>query len=440
EIFGSENATVIYLEDKDLVKPDNLAAIQKIVKEIERIPQVSHITSLFSLRYLRTKNGYIFTDPYFKSIPETESSAISIAKAALANPLVERNLISRDGTVMALNLYFDVPEYQTGFDEQMVSKLDAALLPLKKRFRTVFHIGGPSIRAGISEQIRKDQKMILPLALLVLILTLGLMLRHLTAAFIPFLTASLSVIWVLSVMAVLEIPINITTSIIPAILIIAGSTEDIHLISEYQAGLSDGLGALEANHFMAQHMGMAVLLTFITTCLGFLSISLNQIDLLQQFGLVAAIGLTLNFIITVTLVPACLRLITQQGQTVVTLKSAGFDRLALHIFDHISMNPRLFIFAVIMIMAFSSFWATKIEINNDTMGYFEASDKTPYHAKMLQNKLSGVHTLSIVVSGEKEAFLKTHNLLELKKLQGYIEEARQFDKSFSFADYMGVVH
>ncbi|MCG7920859.1 MAG: MMPL family transporter [Candidatus Thiodiazotropha lotti] len=440
EIFGSENATVIYLEDKDLVKPDNLAAIQKIVKEIESIPQVSHITSLFSLRYLRTKNGYIFTDPYFKSIPETESSAISIAKAALANPLVERNLISRDGTVMALNLYFDVPEYKTGFDEQMVSKLDAALLPLKKRFRTVFHIGGPSIRAGISEQIRKDQKMILPLALLVLILTLGLMLRHLTAAFIPFLTASLGVIWVLSVMAVLEIPINITTSIIPAILIIAGSTEDIHLISEYQAGLSDGLGALEANHFMAQHMGMAVLLTFITTCLGFLSISLNQIDLLQQFGLVAAIGLTLNFIITVTLVPACLRLITQQGQTVVTLKSAGFDRLALHIFDHISMNPRLFIFAVIMIMAFSSFWATKIEINNDTMGYFEASDKTPYHAKMLQNKLSGVHTLSIVVSGEKEAFLKTHNLLELKKLQGYIEEARQFDKSFSFADYMGVVH
>ncbi|MEW8323201.1 MAG: MMPL family transporter [Candidatus Thiodiazotropha taylori] len=440
EIFGSENATVIYLEDNNLVKPDNLAAIQKIIKEIESIPQVSHITSLFSLRYLRTEDGYIFTDPYFKSIPETESSAIAIAKAALLNPLIEGNLISRDGTVMALNLYFDAPEYQTGFDEQMASKLDIALLPLKKRFRTVFHIGGPSIRANISEQIRKDQKIILPLALLVLILTLGLMLRHLQAALIPFLTSGLSVIWVLSIMAGLDIPINITTSIVPAILIIAGSTEDIHLISEYQVGLSEGLGALEANRFMAKHMGIAVLLTFMTTCLGFLSISLNQIDLLQQFGLVAAIGLTLNFIITVTLVPACLRLITKQGQTVVKLKSAGFDRLALHIFNHMSMNPRLFIFGVIMIMAASSFWATKIEINNDTMGYFEASDKTPYHAKMLQDKLSGVHTLSIVVSGEKEAFLKTHNLLELKKLQGHIEEARQFDKSFSFADYMGVVH
>ncbi|MCG7901137.1 hypothetical protein [Candidatus Thiodiazotropha endoloripes] len=74
------------------------------------------------------------------------------------------------------------------------------------------------------------------------------------------------------------------------------------------------------------------------------------------------------------------------------------------------------------------------------MGYFEASDNTPYHAKRLQEKLSGVHTFSIVVSGEKDAFPKTHNLLKLIKLQGYIEEAGQFDKSFSFADYMGVVH
>ncbi|MCG7913264.1 MAG: hypothetical protein JAY71_05245 [Candidatus Thiodiazotropha weberae] len=184
--------------------------------------------------------------------------------------------------MMAPNLFFDVPEYQTGFDEQRASKLDAALLPLKKRFRTIFHIGGPFIRAGISEQIRKDQKIILPLALLVLILTLGLMLRHLTAASIPFLTASLSIIWVLCIMAVLEILINITTSIVPAMLIIAGSTEEIHLISEYQVGLSDGFGALEANHFMAQHMVMAFVLIFITTCLGFLSISLNEIDLLRS--------------------------------------------------------------------------------------------------------------------------------------------------------------
>ena len=57
---------------------------------------------------------------------------------------------------------------------------------------------------------------------------------------------------------------------------------------------------------MADNMGVAVLLTFITTYLGFLSIALNDIQLLFQFGLVASTGLLFNFLITVVLVPVLL--------------------------------------------------------------------------------------------------------------------------------------
>ena len=43
------------------------------------------------------------------------------------------------------------------------------------------------------------------------------------------------------------------------------------------------------------------------TYLGFLSIALNDIQLLYQFGLVASTGLLFNFVITVALVPVMLR-------------------------------------------------------------------------------------------------------------------------------------
>ncbi|MES9977772.1 MAG: MMPL family transporter, partial [Candidatus Thiodiazotropha sp. 6PLUC5] len=304
ETFGSENVTIIYLEDPNLFEAENLSAISQVLKRIEKIPQVTRTVSLFSVRYLRTVDGYIHTDPYLSSIPETRQDAALLIEAALLNPLIERNLLSASGSVMAINLFFDMENYHRGFDEQVALALDQAIEPLQKRFRKAFHLGDPSIRSAISEQIRSDQLLILPLALVVLITTLAITLGNWKAPLIPLLTAGMSIIWILGLMAALGIPVNVMTSIVPVLLIIVGSTEDIHLLSEYQAALRKGKSNQLALSLMAKYMGMAILLTFATTALGFLSISLNRIDLLQQFGLISALGLAINFLITITLVPA----------------------------------------------------------------------------------------------------------------------------------------
>ncbi|MES9853891.1 MAG: MMPL family transporter [Candidatus Thiodiazotropha sp. L084R] len=290
DTFGSENITVVYLEDPDLFEPGNLAIVQQTLKNIQAIPQVNRTGSLFSVRYLRTVDGFVYTDPYLKTIPDTREAADALMQAALLNPLIERNLLSTDGSVMAINLYFDMDSYQRGFDEEVALLLDQAIKPLQQSFRKVFHLGDPSVRTGISEQIRADQQLILPFALTVLVMTLAFTLRHWQAAMIPLLTAGMSVIWILGLMAALGIPVNVMTSIVPALLIIVGSTEDIHLLSEYQVVISKGKGNMTAIKLMAKYMGIAIALTFVTTFLGFLSISLNRIDLLQQFGLIAALG------------------------------------------------------------------------------------------------------------------------------------------------------
>ncbi|MCU7811246.1 MAG: MMPL family transporter [Candidatus Thiodiazotropha sp. (ex Notomyrtea botanica)] len=440
ETFGSENVTVIYLEDEDLFEPDNLAAIERVVRKIENIPQVTHTTSLFSMRYLRTEAGYVYSTPYLKPVPNTREAANVLIDAALMNPLVERNLLSRDGTVMAINVYFDLSEYQPGFDESVTADLDEAITPLQQHLRTVFHLGDLSIRSSISEQIRNDQKKILPIALLVLLFTLGIVLRYLNAALIPLLTAGLSVTWTLSVMAVLAIPVNVMTSIVPALLIIVGSTEDIHLISEYQRATGKGLRRMEANRYMANHMGTAVLLTFITTCLGFLSISLNRIDLLQQFGLITATGLLLNFIITVTLVPACLQLCTRLGVTRTTRDGHPFAVISEHILKLTFKYPWIFLLCLVMILSVSGYWATRIDINNNVMDYFEPTSPLPYQASLIKKHLAGIQTIAIVVRGEKESFLRADKLQQLHKLQRHLEDTGLFDKSFSFADYIGVIH
>ena len=101
--FGTENVTVVYLEDSDLFEPEVLEAIGELVERIEALPEVFRTDSLFSVRNLRTQEGYTRTDPYFAEIPESVEKARQVASLALKNPLVRGNLLSRDLRAMAIN-------------------------------------------------------------------------------------------------------------------------------------------------------------------------------------------------------------------------------------------------------------------------------------------------------------------------------------------------
>ncbi|WP_419605512.1 MMPL family transporter [Thiolapillus sp.] len=247
-----------------LFQPEKLSAVRDAVNRINASPWVQRTDSLFSRRYVRTIDGYIYTAPYLSKIPATPAEAEAVRQAALNNPLIARNLLSPDGMAMAINVYLDVKSQQYGSDQAVSHMLDEALAPLQNRLHTVFHVGDPYIRTGISERIRQDQTTIVPLALLMLVATLIVALRHLLVAVIPLATAGVSILWTLGLMAVLGIPVNIMTSIIPALLIIIGSTEDIHLLTEYQAGIRKGKKPRRALQLMSKNMGIAVTLTFVT--------------------------------------------------------------------------------------------------------------------------------------------------------------------------------
>ena len=438
--FGSESVTVVYLEDANLFSAEKLVAIQAALKAIDSIPEVTQTVSLFSLRYLRTIDEFVYTDPYLKKIPNTQAWAQAVKQAALDNPLVRGNLLSADGSVMAINVYFNSQNQNPGLEEQLTAALDSAIAPLKLQLDRVFHIGDPSITSGIMSRIRADQRLILPLAALVLLVTLGLILRRPSAVIIPMLTAGLSIIWITGLMAALGIPLNVLTGMVPALIIIVGSTEDIHLITEYQAALQRGASHRRALILMAKHKSTAVSLTFATTCLGFLSIALNRIDLLAEFGMVTAAGLLLNFLITITLVPVCVQWCKRYALGRPGVRTAVFENWASQISDLTFKHSQTIIEVLVATILVSAIWATHTEVNNDVMDYFNASSEEPQQAEFLHQNLSGMQTLSIVLEGPEDSFLTIPAVQALQNLQGYLDSTGKFDKSLSFADFVSVVH
>jgi diguanylate cyclase (GGDEF)-like protein len=442
QTFGSDSIIIVFLSDPKLFAPAKLAVIRDVVQSIEALPFVTRTSSLYSARNIKNSDGLITTQPFLQEIPSDPKALERVKTEALHNPLVQRNLLSPDARSMAINIHTRPTANYPGFDKEATVAIEQAIAPLRNTLQLVFQFGTPSVRNALSDRILQDQRLVVPLSMVILVITLALSLRRANGAAIPLLTASLSVVWTLGLMAAWEIPINVITSIIPSLLIIIGSTEDIHLLAEYQAGLSDGKPREKAILHMAATMGTAVLLTFVTTYLGFLSITLNNIDLLQQFGLIASTGILLNFLITITVLPIYLRFFGARSTKIpLTAGRITYPHIAVAVYRTVSKNKYLTLGLIITGVLVSAYGALSLRVNNNPMDYFDRSSSITAQANTLHTKLSGMHTFSIVVdSGIDGTFRQVKYLNEIQKLQAYLTKMDTFDRSFSFADIVSLVH
>ncbi len=443
ETFGAEDVAIVVLRDPEIFDRDKLVQARYALRAIADLPGVVGTASLFDAKNLQNVDDTIYVKPYLENLPETPAEAAQISADAIRNPLVLGNLISADGQTLAINVYLRRGPADPNFDREITAAIEQQIAPLREHIETVYQVGAAAMRSDLTTKLRGDQQVFLPLSVLVLLLTLAFSLRRATAALMPLATAGVSVLWTLGFMGWLGIPVNIMTSIVPALVIIIGSTEDIHLLAEYAAGVRDGLERRAAIGRMADNMGVAVLLTFVTTYLGFLSIALNDIQLLYQFGLVASTGLLFNFVITAVLVPVMLRWLghrasagTARGQV-----QTWFQRWAVGLLQA-AQRHRLKVLVTAGVLAVAAILAaTQLRINNNLLDYLDPQSDLRTNVERIHDELSGVHSFSIVVDGGIDnTFLQVKYLEEVQKIQRFLDDMHEFDRSFSFADFVALVN
>ncbi len=118
------------------------------------------------------------------------------------------------------------------------------------------------------------------------------------------------------------------TQIVPILLIGLGVDYAIHLASRYREEVGGGSGVDEAMTGAIKSVGIALALATITTVIGFLTNLFNPVPALKDFGILAAVGIVVSFVLMLTFVPAVRVLADRRAETnaalpVHSLKSHG---------------------------------------------------------------------------------------------------------------------
>lgn len=442
-IFGSDTLTVVIIEavGKDVFTTETLDFIDNLTAGLRDTEGVVGVQSLTTVKNIRGDGEYLNTDPLVLYVPEDEEELQTIRRNALENDTFIGNVVSKDGRFAAVNVYTEDGDDKT-YDQRYLDNLQA-LIDQYKGNHEVYQIGAPRYNVGFNHIVEDDQTTLVPLAVVVVFLVLVGNFRSRVAVAVPMVTAGVSIAMTIGFMAWVGYAVGVVSVLVPSILIVVGCTEDVHLIAEYFRFRREGEGHLEAIRHAMKHGILAITLTSLTTVLGFIALSLNDITALREFGIICAFGLAANFISTIVMVPCVLRWFGPKAIEKVPQESKNpIVTRFLETIVRINREKRnmVFLFTAI-ILALAVWGSTLVTVNNDPVSFFAPGSPIRVDFGRIHDDMAGVQSFNIMFETQEEGdVLEPEVLKQVDMVMAHLRESGRFDKVIGLPDFVKMMN
>lgn len=443
EEFGSDLVAVVYAEDPDLFTPSRLQRLRRVNESLRGLPYVQRVDSIFTLPDIRDSGGFLETAPLFERIPGSAEEARARLQAGLDNALLRRNVLAPSGTATLLTLYLDPAAIESIPLREIHAGIEAVLEPHGDAFAELFQLGKPALNTWLLDSLWDDSARILPAVCLLLFLLLSLNLRSIAAGSLPIINAAMASVWTLGLMALLGIPLNLLNYILPALILVVGATEDVHIIHEYRAARAAGKSGTEAIRETADAIGLALILTATTTILGFAATAASALPILQSFGFAAVIGMTLRFAISLLVLPAFLRILDrfmQRDREVALIPRRVAQACGDFVVRYIVPKVTTVVLILIAIALLAAYQGREIRINNDLVSFIQEDSEIHRQLDRSAEQLAGSKFLFLTTYDEDDGFLQPANLRQLQGITRFLRDHAEFDTVISFADVIARIN
>ena len=438
EWFNIKDGIIIAIENKDgIYNPGTIEKIKDLTKELQKIKEIEKrdVTSLYTAdNIIGTEEG-MDVEAFFKSVPETAEALEDLRHKVRSNEMVFGRLVSTDEEVSVIIARIGDDVFSQEFYQRILALVKKYDGPEK-----LYVAGRPIVEGTMAYLGPRDMKRMVPIVILVIIVVLLLVMRSVRNTIFTLLVVLFSTVWTFGLMAAVGIPIYAISTMIPVMLIAIGVADGIHLYSHLRLFLGENPDASkkEAIADMIHGMWKPVVMTSVTTAVGFISLLTSQVYPIKYFGLFTAFGVMAAMLFSLVLIPAGIMVFGLPGrkkQKSNTSRNEG--RFAYSFADKIVKYKLLTIIATIIIVVISIIGVGRVWINSSFLDKFEKDSDIVLTDKFINEHFGGTSTLNIILEGKDKDSFKNPAILEMvDKLQTEAESLAVVGNSFALSDYV----
>ena len=441
EWFGINDGIIVAIENKNgIFNTETLDTLKQLTKKLQKMDEIEKedVTSLYTADNIVGDEEGMDVKAFYKRVPKSKEKLDQLQANVRNNEMVYGRLVSTDETVTVI-----IAEIR---DDVFTQEFYNEILDLVESYQTEnisVHVAGRPIVEGTMALLGPaDMMRMVPIVLLVITLVLFFMLRSVKSTILTMAVVFFSVLWAFGAMALSGIPIYAVSTMIPVMLIAIGVADGIHLYSHLQLFLIKNPDAdkKEATLDMIKNMWKPVVMTSITTAVGFISLLTSQVYPIKYFGIFTALGVLMAMVLSLTLIPAGLMVFgLPKVKKAKNTKKDNDSSLAYNFASAILKRKSVSIFVTIAIIVLSIIGMQKIWINSSFLDKFEKDSDIVLTDKFINLHFGGTTTLNLILDSEdkKDAFKEPAVLRLVDEMQSKLENDLQVvGNSFALTDYI----
>jgi predicted RND superfamily exporter protein len=418
DIYSKSDNAVFILEPKngDIFTPNNLAAVYWLTNESWQIPYSTRVDSLTNFQYTTAQEDDLIVEDLVLD-PQTLTTAQmpKIKAIATTDPLLLNKIVSSAGHVSIVNITVQLPNINPITEvPEVAEKVRALQQQFQHKYPdfTIQLTGMVMMNTAFSETSIADTSTLVPLMFVIVLITMILLLRSFSGTLATLVVIVFSIAGTLGAVGWLGFYLTAPSFSAPTMIMTLAVADCIHILTSFYFEMRQGKEKKNALKESLRINFKPILLTSVTTAIGFMSMNFSDSPPFRDLGNMVAIGVMLAFIFSITLFPALLMILPVKTSKVVPQqKPAAIDKLAHFV---VSKRKLLLPISALCIVVIAAFLPHN-KLDDNFVEYFDNSIPFRNATDFMENNLSGLSSIEISIDSQDSGgisdplFLQTVN-------------------------------
>ncbi|EHI9272886.1 MMPL family transporter [Vibrio vulnificus] len=429
-------ALVLAPKSGDVFDQRTLTQIQEMTEQAWQVPYSSRVDSLANYQHTEAvDDDLLVEDLLYQSYPLTAERITKVRAVAMSEPLLVNALVSEKGDVAVINITMQMPGVdETAEVNEVVAYVEQMLSHYRAEYPdvTIYKAGIIAMNHSFAMAAQNDSATLVPTMLLVILVFLTLMLRSFLSVLATLVVIIGAIVATLGIVGWAGMFLHVASVNVPTLIMTLAVADCVHVIASMRHFMRQGMPKSQAIHRSVTLNFVPIIITSVTTAIGFLMMNMSDSPVLRDFGNLSALGVMIACVLSVSLLPALLNLFPVRFSAKQAAKSSDImDKLA----DLVVRRRNVLLPLSIVVIAGSAALIPYNKVNDESVKYFDTSSEFRQAADFMEQRIGGMTTMSIAIKTHQSQGIASPDFLEvLGEFTRWLREQPETDHVASLSD------
>lgn len=433
----SENVSFLIVPKAQTVfQTDTFKLIHELTEQAWQLPLSTRVESIANYQHTYAEDDDLVVTDLIRQGQYDKGHIRWVREVVQSTPEVDGRLVAANGSVAVINATIQLPD---GDQTKEVIEIADYARQLEQQFEQtypdheIYLTGMVIMNDAFAVAAQDDAQTLIPLMFVVITVMIALLTRSVIAALATLVIVGSCIVVTMGLAGWAGLFLSTATVNVPTMVMTLAVADCIHVIVSFRQFARQGMAKHEA---LAESMKVntkPVLITSVTTAIGFLMLNFSAVPILADLGNMTAVGVMCACLFSLTVLPALLnmlplRLPAKHGRHTGRFEQAG---------DWVCRHHRRILPVSLLVVIVTLVFSTNNVLNDVAVKYFDHGSTFRQAVNVQEETMGGMSNIDFVIHTDEEYGVTQPEVLQkVDSFSRWLNEQPEVHHVTSFSDTM----